>query len=219
MKTKHLSMIVIGLFLLPVCLHAQPRSIHTNLHYKFIGCPVLQTGYATGWAAGVAMMVGWKENTCPDIHSVLQRAGGSYLSRYNSRQAVSCDELFELYKRLGMKTVKEFNPTIEGWRTILAGGPVLTTLANYNQQGHVVFVNDLYEDTEQVRTTIGFFNPSSGRQESLEVENFLYNYGTTAAYCNVHFTYWPDESLNEVFKLLLDAEPNIPAPSNFSVKP
>jgi len=218
MKTKYLSMMMIGLFLLPVSLHAQPRSRHTSLSYQFLNCPVLQTGSATAWAAGVAMMVGWKENTCPDIRSVLQRAGEPYLSRYNSSQALSCDELFDLYGKLGMKAVKAFEPTMEGWRTLLAGGPVLTTLANYSDQGHVVFVNRLYEDTEQDRSDFGYFNPASGHQESREAENFLYNYGTTAAYCNVHFAYWPDESLYEMFRLLLGNQPNIAAPSNMSVE-
>jgi hypothetical protein len=218
MKTKRFGILLVGLCLLPASLAAQPRNRHISLRYQFSDCPVLQTSNETAWAAGVAMMVGWKENTCSDIHSVLQRAGGPYLSFYNGNQAPSCDELFELYRILGLKTIKAFNPAIEGWRTILAGGPVLTTLANYGDQGHVVFLNRLYEDTEQGRAALGYFNPPGGRQESLEVENFLYNYGTTAAYCSVHFAYWPDESQNEMFELFLGSEHTIAAPVNFGVE-
>ena len=219
MQPKRLAILLVGFFLFPASLWAQPGNTHISLRYQFTGCPVLQTGIETAWAAGAAMMVGWKENTCPDIHSVLQRAGGPYPSYYSSNRTPSCEELFELYKILGMKTVEAFNPTIEGWRTILAGGPVLTTLAHYDAPSHVVFLNRLYEDTEQDQAYFGFFDPARGRQAALPVENFLNNFGTTAAYCNTHFAYWPDESLNEMFRLLLEPEDTIDAPANFGVVP
>jgi len=171
------------------------------------------------------MMVAWKEDICPDIYSVLQRAGGPYLSLYNSNQPLSCDQLYQLYQILGMEVVKDFKPTIEGWRSIMADGPILTTLANYNYEGHVVFLNRLYEDTEQNEAFFGYFNPSSANQEYLKVDQFKDDYGNPAAYCAVQFAYWPNESLKGMFRMFIDnGEPNnmgatIPAPTNVIIYP
>ena len=171
------------------------------------------------------MMVAWKEGICPDIYSVLQRAGGPYLSLYNSNQPLSCDQLYQLYQILGMEVVKDFKPTIEGWRSITAGGPILTTLANYNYEGHVVFLNRLYENTEQNEAFFGYFNSSSANQEYLKVDQFLNYYGNPASYCAVQFAYWPNESLNEMFKIFINGGEQhnmgatIPAPTNFVVNP
>jgi hypothetical protein len=224
MKRK-LCIIFIGLFLLPATLFAQPTRRHISLNYRFEGCPVQQTSFETCWAAGVAMMVAWKEGICPDIYSVLQRAGGPYLSLYNSNQPLSCDQLYQLYQILGMEVVKDFKPTIEGWRSITAGGPILTTLANYNYEGHVVFLNRLYENTEQNEAFFGYFNSSSANQEYLKVDQFLNYYGNPASYCAVQFAYWPNESLKEMFRMFIDnGEPNnmgatIPAPTNVIIYP
>lgn len=224
MKRK-LCIIFIGLFFLPTTLFAQPTRRHISLNYRFEGCPVQQTRYENSWAAGVAMMVGWKEGICPDIYSVLQRAGGPYWSLYNNNQPLSCDQLYQLYQLLGMEVINDFTPTIEGWRSIMAGGPILTTLANYNYEGHVVFINRLYENTEQNEAFFGYFNPSSANQEHLKVDDFLNYYGNPAAYCAVQFAYWPNDSLKELFKLFIDnGEPDnmgatIPAPTNFVVNP
>lgn len=218
MKRK-LCIILIGLFFLPVSVFSQPTERHISLSYRFEGCPVLQTSYETCWAAGVAMMVAWNEGTCPNIYSVLQRAGEPYLSLYNSNQPATCDQLFQLYQILRMETVKNINPTIEGWRSILAGGPILTTLANYSYEGHVVFLNRLYEDTEQQEAFFGYLNPSSGNQEYLRAESFLSNFENTAAYCNVQFAYWPNETVKEMFKLFIEPDPIISSPSNMTVSP
>ncbi|GEM_PF-6513017 len=216
---------LLGIYFLPIALFAQQTKKHISLSYKFDNCPVLQTSYQTGWAAGAAMMVAWKEDRCPDIDSVLQRAGGTYLSSYQSNQALSCDELFQLYQILGMKTVKDYRPAIEGWRPLLAGGPVLTTLGNHHGEGHVVFLNRLYEDTEQNQAGLGYYNPSSANQEFFRVDDFMVYYGDQAAYCGVHFAYWPNDSLNELCEQFVDggepgnAEAPISAPSNFVINP
>ena len=149
----------------------------------------------TCWAAVFTMMYSWKNNQSFAIRDAVGSAGGRYRDMFDRDIGLDSATAKTLYKDAGLESLESFNPTIDGWLSLLKKYGPLYVDVGYNVANagtHAIIVTALAGDGTPSNTSITYVDPWVGSMVTLSFNDFLTKYEARSAvqwpYTIVH---WP----------------------------
>jgi GH24 family phage-related lysozyme (muramidase) len=152
------------------------------------------TPYAC-WAAVFTMMYSWKNDSSTEIRDALARVGPKYVDLFDKGAALDANTAKSLYNDAGLVPIYSFNPTIEGWESLLRQFGPLYIDVGYNAKSagtHAIIVTAISGDGSPDHTSITYVDPAPGSVFTITFKDFLAKYEAQSAvqwpYTIVH---WP----------------------------
>ena len=139
---------------------------------------IAQPSSMTCWAAVVTMMWSWKNNRSAAIRDVVASIGPAYADMFDHGAGLDGTTARALYNQMGLDVIEGFNPTIDGWESLLRKyGPLYVDVGlAASANTHAVIVTGVSGDGTPAGTTITFINPDGGRTETIAFAAFLAKY-------------------------------------------
>jgi hypothetical protein len=150
--------------------------------------PLQQNAPMTCWATVITMMYSWREQQSVAPATVLAAAGQEWVDRYNRGEGLDVNLSESLYNALGLVPLRSFNPTIEGWESLLRQyGPLYVDVGyGTSTTTHAIIVTGIHGDGTRDGTTITYVDPASGTRVDRGFGDFLREYEAPGAVNN-----WP----------------------------
>jgi GH24 family phage-related lysozyme (muramidase) len=148
----------------------------------------------TCWAAVFTMMYCWHNSRSTDIPSALATVGDSWVDMYKHDTALDANLAQFLYDAAGLVALSGFNPTIDGWVTLLKKyGPLYVDVGyNTGAMTHAIIVTGIAGDGTPSGTSITYVDPVGGNTVTMKFQDFLAKFEAKSAvqwpYTIVH---WP----------------------------
>lgn len=148
----------------------------------------------TCWAAVFTMMYCWHNSRSTDIPSALATVGGSFLEMYKRDRSLDDSVARTLYDAAGLLALDGFNPSIEGWITLLKKyGPLYVDVGyNTGAMTHAIIVTGIAGDGSPGATSVVYVDPVGGSTVTMRFQDFLAKFEAKSAvqwpYTIVH---WP----------------------------
>lgn len=155
---------------------------------------IAQPSPNTCWAAVFTMMYCWRNARSTDIPSALASLGGSFLDMYKRDTALDSASAQSLYDTSGLVALNGFNPTVDGWSSLLRKyGPLYVDVGyRTGNTTHAIIVTGMTGDGSPGGTSIVHVDPSGGGTVRMKFQDFLAKFEATSAvrwpYTIVH---WP----------------------------
>lgn len=168
----------------------------STIDYSIPGLlPVIEqpTKY-TCWAAVMTMMYQWKSNTSIAIRDALATIDSRFVAMFDANKGLDKDSAKDLYDAAGLVQLLSFNPTIEGWVSLLQKyGPLYVDVGyNAGSNTHAIIVRGISGDGTPDGTSITYVDPIGAKTVTLKFKDFLAKYEAQSAvewpYTIVH---WP----------------------------
>ncbi len=168
----------------------------STIDYSIPGLlPVIEqpTKY-TCWAAVMTMMYQWKTNTSIAIRDALATIDSRFVAMFDANKGLDKDSAKDLYNAAGLVQLISFNPTIEGWVSLLQKyGPLYVDVGyNTSSNTHAIIVRGISGDGTPDGTSMTYVDPIGARTVTLKFRDFLAKYEAQSAvewpYTIVH---WP----------------------------
>jgi GH24 family phage-related lysozyme (muramidase) len=149
----------------------------------------------TCWAAVFTMMYCWRHHASIEIRNALATIGSAFVDRYDHDVSLDSDSARMLYDTAGLVPLQSFEPSIDGWLTLLKKYGPLYVDVGYNAVGagtHAVIVTGMAGDGSPTGTSITYVDPIGGKTVTVAFHVFLAKFEATSAvqwpYTIVH---WP----------------------------
>ena len=159
----------------------------------------------TCWAAVFTMMYSWKINQSMGIADALSRVGSKYVDMFTRDIGLDTESAKVLYNDSGLVPIYSFNPTIEGWTSLLQKyGPAYIDVGYnaLNAGTHAIIVTAISGDGSPDKTSITYVDPIEGRTITLKFRDFLAKYEAQSAvqwpYTIVHWPAGPGSMQNSL---------------------
>ena len=155
---------------------------------------ITQPSPMTCWAAVMTMMYSWRNSVSIQIRDALARIGPQYVTMFDNGQGLDRDTAKVLYQDAGLVAIYSFNPTVDGWASLLRKyGPLYVDVGyNTNPNTHAIIVKGVSGDGSPDGTSMTYVDPVDGRTVTLRFRDFLAKYEAQSAvqwpYTIVH---WP----------------------------
>ncbi len=157
--------------------------------------PLKQSAPKTCWATVITMMDSWRRQQSLPVATVLAAAGQEWVDRYQRGEILSPEHSESLYTALGLVPIRSFNPTIEGWETLLRQYGPLYVDVGYGQSAmtHAIIVTGITGDGTAAGTTIKYIDPAGGTRIDRPFAEFITEYESPGAVNNWPWTivHWP----------------------------
>lgn len=141
--------------------------------------PVKQPSGMSCWAAMYTMMYSWKHQVSVSIETAVAELGQHYLDVYRADSGLSIDENRELANAAGMVAENLYNPSPEGWASLIRNNGLLWTSyawENRNAAGavtrrgrHIIIFHGIEGDGSGDGTTIYYVDPGDGQFHSMSL--------------------------------------------------
>jgi len=150
--------------------------------------PLAQRTPRTCWATVITMMYSWRHQQSIDPGAVLATAGSQYVDMYNQDRVLDATAAGFLYQALGLVPITSFNPTIEGWESLLRKYGPLYVDVGYGTSAttHAIIVTGISGDGSAGGTSVTYVDPIGGRTVIRKFSEFLSEYEAPGAVNN-----WP----------------------------
>jgi hypothetical protein len=148
----------------------------------------------TCWATVVAVMTAWRTGVSTEIRTVLAGVGAKWVEMFDQDRGLTTALAPALYADAGFVTLGSFNPTIEGWESLLRQfGPLYVDVGyDTGATTHAIIVTAIAGDGTAAGTSITYLDPIPGTMATDRFDAFLRKYEATSAvqwpYTIVH---WP----------------------------
>jgi GH24 family phage-related lysozyme (muramidase) len=145
--------------------------------------PLAQPTPRTCWATVITMMYGWRHQQHVDAPTVLATAGPQYVQMYRNDQTLDARGAALLYQALGLVTITSFNPTIDGWDSLLRKyGPLYVDVGyGTSTTTHAIIVTGISGDGSARGTSITYVDPVGGKTIVRKFSELLSEYEAPGA--------------------------------------
>ncbi len=150
---------------------------------------VQQPSPRTCWAAVMTMMYRWRHPQPPrTIPEVLATFGQKYVDMFNRGDVLDVDSARVLYNDAGLVTITSFNPSIEGWASLLRMYGPLYVDVGYGASTitHAIIVKGIAGDGTPGGTSLIYVDPDGGATVTRNFMDFIAEYEAPGAVNN-----WP----------------------------
>jgi GH24 family phage-related lysozyme (muramidase) len=148
----------------------------------------------TCWAAVITMMYSWKNSISLPIRDALGRIDSRFVAMFDANHGLDGNSANDLYNAAGLVQLNGFNPTIEGWLSLLQKyGPLYVDVGYATgTTTHAIIVSGISDDGTPAGTSITYIDPIGGNTVTISFKDFLVKYEAQSAvqwpYTIVH---WP----------------------------
>ena len=156
---------------------------------------ITQPSPRTCWAAIMTTMISWRRGQAIAIRDALGEIGATWVNLFDNDSLLSLQSAPDLYRAAGLTTITSFNPTIEGWESLLRQyGPLYVDVGyETGNVTHAIIVTAIRGDGTAGGTQITYIDPTDGRTITSVFADFLKKYEAPSAvntwpYVIVH---WP----------------------------
>lgn len=161
--------------------------------------PVIrQPSPRTCWAAVITMMYSWKNNVSIAIRDVLTKVGPRYVEMFDTNALLDATGAGLLYDDVGLVRITSFNPTIEGWASMLRMYGPLYVDVGYGTSAvtHAIVVTGISGDGTPAGTSLTYVDPDPGTTITRPFMEFLKAYEAPGAVNNwPHvIVHWPPQA-------------------------
>ncbi len=138
--------------------------------------PLRQPKSMACWAAVTTMLTSWKEQMSLSIDSVLGSIGQKWLDIYNANTGLFPKDEEDFLAASGLKAKRGFNPSIEGWESLLREyGPLWITTDERPGPAwaiHARIVTGIHGDGTPAGTKLRIIDPGTGTTQDESIEGF-----------------------------------------------